>query len=79
MSDSKDVNVMLSDTVKVLLLDVSGIYWVAPANSFSSFGVVSVPYRATFIAEGTVEIPADVLAIFKDAKFIHIKLHWEIL
>lgn len=67
------------DIVKVLLLDTLDLYYVAPVNSFSNYGVVSVPHRATFFAEGTIEVPIDVLNIFKNAKFIHVKLSWEIL
>jgi hypothetical protein len=65
--------------IRVLLLDTLDLYYVAPASSFSNFGVVNVPYMATMFAERINEIPEDVLDLFKNARYVNVKLSWEIL
>jgi hypothetical protein len=67
------------DTVKVLLLDTLDLYYVAPINKFSNFGVVNVPYMATLFAQHIIKIPEDALSIFSNAKFITVRLSWEIV
>jgi len=70
---------MLSNEIRVLLLDTLDLYYVAPINSFSNFGVVNVPYMATLFAQHIKEIPEDVLKVFSSAKFINVRLSWEIV
>jgi hypothetical protein len=73
------IDTTLSNEIKVLLLDTLDLYYVAPINSFSNFGVVNVPYMATIFAQHIKEVPEDALKVFSNAKFINVRLSWEIV
>lgn len=67
---------MPTETVKVLELSKDN-YYVRPESLYANFGCIGNPLRATFFNDHIQAVPFDVTKIFKDAKFVLIKVNWE--
>lgn len=65
-----------TEVIKVLELSENN-YYVHPEAIFSSFACVGNPLLATRFTKNMTKIPTDVIKVFKDAKFVHIKVTWE--
>jgi len=62
----------------VLQLD-KDCYYLAPMAFYGKFRTVGVPYLATEFSEiRTSMIPTEVLKVFKGAKFVRVKVQFEI-